>query len=623
MWHPIDLHLTNLGTHVSSSFIFNRGRSTFIRGVNLDDEGQKSNGGGKSWVLEGATYATLGTCIRDVVQVDLINNDADFSEIEMNYHNDVTDQHLYIYRQIPRKGSAEVSIKVNGEIPTTLLRNGQHKIDVNDANNYILSLFDISKEDLLNYFLISSDTYTSFFKGGDVGKRKIIGRFSNTNLLDTVDTPIKEDIDAVKKKLDKKREEQLRCETRIFTHMESITELDEEDQDEEIKELQEHNVLLVKEVAELEKTVIANQKAVDGLNTDITKIVIDDKKLEKIKTDKKTKVTEKEGVEKELKEYNTLLTNIENTLAGKITCPKCKHEFVLNEDVTLEEAVEAKETVTKEVDKLDKTFDKLENDINTLIANGKTEEAAIEALQLKLKGIRTQINDIGWQITNDKKKVTQKNNLIEENKQSIIDLQNNTSKEKRKKELDDKIEEEEKLLETIEKELVVLEQEVVDIEQWLTIFKKFKVHLTNKSVKVIEGYTNHYLQKIRTNLSINIEGYKIVKDKVKESITTNVLRNGISEGSFFKFSRGERMRIEVSAILGLQKLINLNSKSGGLDFLFLDEIIDGLDEIGSEYIINSLDTINQTILIIAHNNLQQLNSCVSTVTKQNKVSAIS
>ena len=164
-----------------------------------------------------------------------------------------------------------------------------------------------------------------------------------------------------------------------------------------------------------------------------------------------------------------------------------------------------------------------------------------------------------------------------------------------------------------------------EIQKWIINFKKFRNYLANKSIKSIESYTNHFLSKINTNLNIRIEGYKLISNnQLRETISIEVLRNGLFEGLFEKFSGGERMRIDICVILALQKLINLNAKSGGLDILLLDEIIESVDATGVSEILKQLNTVNQTIAIITHTNQNQINDFENKViiTKKNKISTI-
>lgn len=181
------------------------------------------------------------------------------------------------------------------------------------------------------------------------------------------------------------------------------------------------------------------------------------------------------------------------------------------------------------------------------------------------------------------------------------------------------INEEDAINERLEK----LRKEKENIDAWEINMKLFKSHLANKSIKNIEDFSNMYLQGMGSDLQILIDGYKTLSNrKIKEQITTSVLRGGFDEGSYGKFSGGERVRIDFSVIMALQEMINLNSSTGGIDFLCADEIFDQLDVIGLETIIESLQTIGKTVMIVSQNEINTEREFVLTIQKQNKVSKI-
>jgi exonuclease SbcC len=166
------------------------------------------------------------------------------------------------------------------------------------------------------------------------------------------------------------------------------------------------------------------------------------------------------------------------------------------------------------------------------------------------------------------------------------------------------------------------EKESVDV--WEIHFKNFKSHLANKSIKNIEDYTNLFLNSMGSNLAIKIDGYKtLASKKVKEQISTSVLRDGFDSGSYGKFSGGERGRIDICNIVGMQELISLNAGHGkGLDMLLADEILESVDVQGMECIINSLQSLGKTIMLVSQNEINTLAEYTLTIQKKNKVSTI-
>jgi DNA repair exonuclease SbcCD ATPase subunit len=144
-----------------------------------------------------------------------------------------------------------------------------------------------------------------------------------------------------------------------------------------------------------------------------------------------------------------------------------------------------------------------------------------------------------------------------------------------------------------------------DLDYWIYHFSKkgFMTYLTNQSIKTIETITNSYLKKFNTNLEVKIEGYKVLKNNdVREKITIWIVRNGINSGSFERYSGGEKGRVNLACIAGLQKLMNMSAKNGGFNFLGLDEVFEGLDTTGQKDVLNILETLGVTTMVVSHRN---------------------
>jgi exonuclease SbcC len=186
MWLPKKLTLVNFISHLKTEFEFKQNATTMIQGVNLDDDCQESNGSGKSGIIEGTVFGITGDSFRKVRAVDLIYNGADESLVSIELFNTISNKTLTIIRNIKKRGSSEVKVFIDNI--------EQVKSSVNEYNKFILELLDISKEDLMNYFVVSKEKYQSFLLTTDSKKKEIISRFSNSNLIDGVDKLIEKDL---------------------------------------------------------------------------------------------------------------------------------------------------------------------------------------------------------------------------------------------------------------------------------------------------------------------------------------------------------------------------------------------------------------------------------------------
>lgn len=378
------------------------------------------------------------------------------------------------------------------------------------------------------------------------------------------------------------------------------------------------------------------------------------------------------------------LRKLQNQIHGAITCPKCKHEFFVDGDITLEEAKEQFDEKSKELAKLQSLEDNLKsekakcekqlcgfekelNDVNAEITKKRnnisdfkhevercssefemaSSEVAktkrkinslnntIEVEQGKLDGlVRKMISDAldvvdsacdkgESYVKTLKDKVTSLNASIESFEKAAEDAINssqddfvaslNNSKTKYEKELQSVLGEVEEAQKEFDK-YTVQENHFID----------FRSHLANKKVKAISGVTNHFLELIGSDLRVEMLGFKKLKNgKIRDKITVNLLRNGVDCGSYAKFSGGERARVNLASILGLQRLTNNSAPKGkGLDLIILDEILEASDTTGIESSCAALNRLGVTSLMVTQNPISDNDGYTIVVTKENGYSTI-
>ena len=150
----------------------------------------------------------------------------------------------------------------------------------------------------------------------------------------------------------------------------------------------------------------------------------------------------------------------------------------------------------------------------------------------------------------------------------------------------------------------------------------FQTFLANKSVKIIEGITNSYLRKFGVDISVLINGFTILRSgEVREKIDVFISNDGVTAENFMGHSGGERGRVMLAGVLGIQPLINLSSNSGGLNLLLLDECFHGMDSRGQENIIKIFERMGITMIVITQNVSESFNNeNTLRVVKENGVS---
>lgn len=633
---------------------------TLIQGLNLDDKGQESNGSGKSLPIEAIAIALTGAPIRKGIRlVDLIKRGKDSSTITLECEDLRDSSLLKIIRKLHTKNSMKIEIwKGDKELGLS---------GVTEYQNKIYELLDINEDDLLNYFIIDSESSKPFLMAGDSEKKKIISRFSGAFILNGIDKTILSTITPIEQKLSKTNTSLIQLQSKIEVYEEQINEIKEtnslESKTERIQVIENKTKTLNSEIEEIEKQKLLIIPKVERLKSErallekdleiervklkaypndqdfLDKIKHIDEEEKEVLDTKKLIEEEKDRLSKEITPEKKTLTELENKLLGLISCPKCKHEFLTSDKdfnaILGKETADKKKTIISNLEIELKDVEKDGIDIEADIKSYSTKKATIrESLnkqQQEKHLIERAILKINGEITlkeTEITKVSQSDKTLDESikdkELSILDNQNKIDIirteeiEEKIKSINLKIEETKTQIKIESKVITQLNQEKYEEEQWITNFQRFNTYLANKAISSIEGYTNYALEQMKSDLQIMIEGYRTLADgkTVRENIDVIVLRNGEKLGPLGTFSKGEKARIIVASILALQKLICLNSKSGGFGYIGMDEVLNMLDSKGIKSIAESLRGIPLTIDLITHGSHHMNNIKTLTFTKE-------
>lgn len=194
MWKLKSIEAENLCAFRSLAYTLQQGVTTLIFGNNKDNDSQQSNGAGKSALLECIAVGLTGSPLRKIRTEEIINDAAEQCRIILHLANDASNEELIIARSIPRKGASTVACKLyrGGELVTTD-EAVQHSVDA--YNKYILEKLGITRDELLNNFILSKYRYEDFLSSSDKEKKEIINRFSNGILVDEAIARVEEDIE--------------------------------------------------------------------------------------------------------------------------------------------------------------------------------------------------------------------------------------------------------------------------------------------------------------------------------------------------------------------------------------------------------------------------------------------
>lgn len=586
-------------SHKDTIYNFIHNDCVLIYGLNESDSGADSNGAGKSTILEAITIAVTGETNRTISRDEFINDNSDETYIEFHLKNDVCSvKDLIIKRWFYRKKTSKIELWENGELNTQMT-------SVLEANKRIFDLLGISKEDLLHFFIIGQETNYSFLSATDTEKKSIIARFSDVKFIDDKIEELKskrklkgQEADDIQSKIDK-----------IDGKIESINEQIEDEEnnakddlkgqikvfEDDIKSKTEKKQEYSKKIEEIKEKCKTEKNKLDDEKFDL---ILKSKKLNEIKRKRKT---EKRELEKEKDEAEATLRKLNLLNEDEIECPKCEHHFIPDSEISLEELPK----MIEEVNELILDLSEMISSKNKSVDKIQSKLDKIDELEIEKDAIEEKIEEYDNEESRFNNKIKQLDKLIEADDKSIEKLKESASNADKINSLREKLAIEKENLSNQKDEMKKIDDEIEDLDFWIHHFgrKGFQTFLTNKSIKSIEGITNSYLQKINTDLQLNIDGFTVLKSgDIREKIDVNIIRNGTVVGSFNRYSGGERGRIKLANILAMQKLFNMTAPNGGLNFLGLDEVFEGLDATGQRELISILENMNVTTMVVSHRN---------------------
>lgn len=602
MWNPSKIEIYNLFAHKESVYDFKNNACTVIFGKNETDRGLENNGAGKTTLFEAICIALTNESLRAIKKDSFINRDEEECKIVFHLYNPVLKMKLRISRQFFRGNkSAKIEIWENDKL-------NKQVVSVNEANKRVLELIGISREDLLRYFIISQDNRYTFFTASDSEKKEIMNRITSADMIN----PVIEELDLRYKEKNAEYKEIDDEIGKLSDKKELLVEQREEvlandNTEEELNELSEKISEAEEEIGEIDGNLEKWKKAVKTREEQIQAITVED--TTQLKKDRKKLKEEMEELDSELSENKRMEKKLKAELEDTITCPNCSHEFIHESelDLSVEDTksllAEAQSEIKKQTKKYEAKETKLKN-FNKKIKEAERAEELVGEIEEEKSGYERKIKNK----TQDRAYLLVKIEKWETEKRAI---------KKRKKDdkllnsLNQRIGECDTEIEKLTKQLLPISEEMETIKFWQFNMGRsgFMTYLANKSIKIIEGITNSYLRKFGVDISVLINGFTILKSgEVREKIDVFVLNDGVTAEQFLAKSGGERGRVTLAGVLGIQHLINLSTNGRGLNLLCFDECFHGMDSKGQENIIKIFEKMGITILVITQNVSESFNN---------------
>lgn len=602
MWNPEKIEMYNLFAHKESIYEFKQNKCVMIFGSNQTDRNLENNGAGKTTLFEAICIALTNESLRAIKKDSFINRDEEECKIVFHLYNPVLKMKLRISRQFFRGNkSAKIEIWENDKL-------NKQVVSVNEANKRVLELIGISREDLLRYFIISQDNRYTFFTASDSEKKEIMNRITSADMIN----PVIEELDLRYKEKNAEYKEIDDEIGKLSNKKELLVEQREEvlandNTEEELNELSEKISEAEEEIGEIDGNLEKWKKAVKTREEQIQAITVED--TTQLKKDRKKLKEEMEELDSELSENKRMEKKLKAELEDTITCPKCSHEFIHESelDLSVEDTksllAEAQSEIKKQTKKYEAKETKLKN-LNKKIKETERAEELVGEIEEEKSGYERKIKNK----TQDRADLLVKIEKWETEKRAI---------KKRKKDdkllnsLNQRIGECDTEIEKLTKQLLPISEEMETIKFWQFNMGRsgFMTYLANKSIKIIEGITNSYLRKFGVDISVLINGFTILKSgEVREKIDVFVLNDGVTAEQFLAKSGGERGRVTLAGVLGIQHLINLSTNGRGLNLLCFDECFHGMDSKGQENIIKIFEKMGITILVITQNVSESFNN---------------
>jgi DNA repair exonuclease SbcCD ATPase subunit len=448
-------------------------RPLLIQGLNLTDDGQTTNGTGKSGLQTGIEQCITASNSRDVRDNEIITYGKKMANAQLYTSCDVRKETLHIDWDIKLSGSNVLRLKVKKYSEVWDEEGDSQDVsfsNVNDGKKAIMDWFAISKEDLFNYYIINNTRFKSFFKSSNTDKVALINRFSDASIIEGIEKIDTKELDLEYKNtqtsIDETRGRVSLIEEHITIELsrnlekentqaiEKIDNLIEETNEEifsllkEIKDIEKTSPLLLEKIKEeeekkeeifaelldLKKEKDKETEELDEINVSLSsaKKLVDEfnstdwnlerfefkNEIGKSKKELPSIKLSRETSEAQNSKILSLLRSIDVKLSGAITCPKCTHSFVLGEESIpqLEEKkVQIEGLKVKVLDSI-KNSEGLERDIKEKINELEESISLInvregEELELKSK-LQNSVNLIY-------KKVSQKTTIISSFERSI------------------------------------------------------------------------------------------------------------------------------------------------------------------------------------------------------------
>lgn len=388
MWKLNKIEAQNICAFKELAYTIHQGVTTLVYGDNRDNESQRSNGSGKSALIECVALGTTGSPLRKIKNEEIINDEADNCFVKLVFDNDSAKEVFTVEREFFRKGASIVRCHIVRD-DKVVESDEAIQSSVDQYNKYILEKLGITKDELFNNFILCKHKYQDFLSSSDREKKEIINRFSNGILVDDAIVKIEEDIVPI--------QNDLNVESMEFAGFEGRVKMLEEQIEQEENGSNEKTRTKQEKITGLNDSIATKREGIKNYKAEIVKVeakILDIAQMDKdVQTIENSEMPVMECYESLKFELSTI-----GTLSDWSATLSEKKEKIVTSNTTLEglnrELIDAKNKVSKfnvEQKQIEKKYQQLSDECKTKEIEYTKEESS---LKKKIETINTQISNL-------------------------------------------------------------------------------------------------------------------------------------------------------------------------------------------------------------------------------------
>jgi DNA repair exonuclease SbcCD ATPase subunit len=553
---------------------------TFNSGINLitgenRDKGGR-NGVGKSTIVESLFWCLFGSTMRDIKKDKVIHNQVK-KGCEVVLHFNIEDGvNKTLYKLTRTLEPSKILLQKYGESSLEdISLSSMPKTD-----EYIKELIGANEEVFQNAVIMTANNTTPFMAQKKIDKRKFVEGILNLGIFGQMLLQARSDYNEVK------RDNDLTASKFIDQQKNLRLYVDQVEKNEENKK---NKILQLKEKIDNNLQKIKNTLGGDLLDVKITNIDSDINLKEKDLRD----------LEEGLKKVKELIFNVNSSvlqtryeinqlekqkidLQKGMACPTCKRKY--DESINLEESLRG---IDIDLSPLTEKIEPLSRDLKNYIDKESKITSALSSTKLKIKNLEKEKNDLKM-ASQELNQISQRNEEISieikdlrNERDGVLDLINGIEIE---------IKESESKIEDIQKRMTIL-----DSAKFVVSEEGVKTYIIKKMLSLLNSRLNYYLQTLEAPC----------KCEFNEMFEEVIHNDSGKECSYFNFSGGERLRINLAVLFMFQDLLRIQTGSS-FSLSMYDELFDSaVDEKGIEKVLEILkdrvSEYNESIYIVSHN----------------------